>query len=388
MLCYRFMKRDVLIVGGGVIGCSIALKLAEAGCKVTVIERGRIGCEASRAAAGMLSPQADSLQPDEFFAFGIKSRSMYKDFVAHLQEMSGIDVQLREEGTLFISIENVKDHADSWTAWQIEAGLKLEKITAADLFKLEPAVTKAATRAFFIAEDHQVDNRLLMDALGVAIKRAGVEILEGVEVTSLIVKENRAQGIVCSDQQIHAGAILLAAGSWSGELLEPVGLKAKTIPARGQMIAVRSSAIRHVLHSSEIYLVPRNDGRLLIGATIEYAGFEKANTAKGIHSLLDAAIDLVPEISQAGLVEIWSGLRPDTIDHLPILGQTSIYNLWLATGHYRNGILLAPATAELMARSIVKGRDEDELKPFSALRSVPSKGIKPTNFSPLSNKQF
>jgi glycine oxidase len=382
------MKRDVLIVGGGVIGCSIALKLAEAGCKVTVIERGRIGCEASRAAAGMLSPQADSLQPDEFFAFGIKSRSMYKDFVAHVQERSGVDPQLREEGALFVSIESLNDQADHWTSWQIEAGLKLEKITPDDLFKLEPAVTKAARRAFFIPEDHQLDNRLLMDALSIAIKRAGVEVLEGVEVTSLLVKEKRAQGLVCGAQQMHAGTVLIAAGSWSGNLLEPVGVQAKIIPARGQMIAIRSSAIRHVLHSSGVYLVPRNDGRLLIGATIEYAGFEKANTAKGLHSLLDAAITLAPEISQAEIVETWSGLRPDTIDHLPILGQTGIENLWLATGHFRNGILLAPATAEFIARSILKGRDEDELKPFSARRFVPSQGIKPTNFSPPSNELY
>jgi glycine oxidase len=375
------MERDVLIVGGGVIGCSIALRLAESGCKVTVVERGRIGCEASSAAAGMLSPQADSLQPDEFFAFGIKSRAMYKDFVAHLQEMSGIDAQLRDEGTLFVSIENIKDHADDWTAWQIEAGLKLEKMSADKLFKLEPAVTKAATRAFFMPEDHQVDNRLLMQALGIAIKQAGVEVIEGVEVTSLLVEANRVKGIACADRNIEADSVLVAAGSWTGKLLEPIGVMAKTIPARGQMIAVRSSAIRHVLHSSRIYLVPRNDGRLLIGATIEHTGFEKANTAQSIHSLLDAALELAPEISGAEIVEIWSGLRPDTVDHLPILGQTGIDNLWLATGHYRNGILLAPATAELLARSIVNGRDEIELLPFSIQRFETLNNVKSMNYS-------
>jgi glycine oxidase len=380
------MERDVLIVGGGVIGCSIALRLAESGCTVTVIERGRIGCEASSAAAGMLSPQADSLQPDEFFAFGIKSRAMYKDFVAHLQELSGIDAQLRDEGTLFISIENIKDHADDWTAWQMEAGLKLAKLSADELFNLEPAVTKAATRAFFMPEDHQVDNRLLMQALGLAIKRAGVEVIEGVEVTSLIVEANRVKGIACGDRKIQAGTVLIAAGSWTGKLLEPVGLVAETIPARGQMIAVRSSAIRHVLHSSRIYLVPRNDGRLLIGATIEYTGFEKANTAQGIHSLLDAAFELAPEISSAEIVETWSGLRPDTIDHLPILGQTGIDNLWLATGHYRNGILLAPATAQLLSESIINGRDENELQPFSLRRFETSKNIKSMNYSTFSQE--
>lgn len=378
------MKRDVLIVGGGVIGCSIALRLAEAGCTVTVVERGGLGCEASNAAAGMLSPQADSLQPDEFFAFGLKSRAMYKDFVAQLRELSGIDAQLREEGTLFVSIENLQDHADAWTAWQMEAGLRLEKIAAAELSKLEPAVTKAAGRAFFMPEDHQVDNRLLMKALGIAIRRAGVEVLEGVEVTGLLMEANRVTGVACGDRHLHAGSVLVAAGSWTGGLLEAVGLTAKTIPAHGQMIAVRSSAIRHVLHSSRIYLVPRNDGRLLIGATIEYAGFAKANTAQGIHSLLDAAFELAPEICGAPIIEMWSGLRPDTIDHLPILGQTGIDNLWLATGHYRNGILLAPATAQALTQAIVSGRQAEELEAFSVTRFEDSKSTKSSNYSAIS----
>jgi glycine oxidase len=376
----------VLIVGGGVLGCSIALRLAEAGCAVTLLERGRLGCEASSAAAGMLSPQADALQPDEFFAFAVKSRAMYKDFVARLQDLSGIDAQLRDEGTLFVSIENLQDQADDWTAWQMESGLRLEKISPAELGKLEPAVSKAATRAFFMPADHQVDNRLLMEALGVAIKRAGVEVIEGLEVTALVVEANRIKGVACGDRQIDAGCVLVAAGSWTGGLLEKVGLTAKTIPARGQMLALRSSAIRHVLHSSRIYLVPRNDGRLLVGATIEYAGFEKANTAQGIHAMLDAAFELAPEICGAEIVEMWSGLRPDTVDHLPILGESGIDNLWLATGHYRNGILLAPATAEGLAHSILKGRDEAQLKPFSIRRFEASKGTKSTNYSPFSQE--
>jgi glycine oxidase len=380
------MKRDVLIVGGGVIGCSIALRLAEAGCAVTVLERGRLGCEASSAAAGMLSPQTDALQPDEFFAFAVKSRAMYKDFVAQLQDLSGIDPQLRDEGTLFVSIENLQDQADEWTAWQMQAGLNLKKLKPNELYKLEPAASRMATRAFFMADDHQVDNRLLMQALGVAIKRAGVEVIEGVEVTSLIAEGNRISGVRCGDRQIHAGSVVVAAGSWTGGLLEKVGLMAKIIPARGQMIALRSSAIRHVVHSSRIYLVPRNDGRLLIGATIEYAGFAKANTAQGTYALLSAAFALAPELCGAEIVEMWSGLRPDTVDHMPILGETGIDNLWLATGHYRNGILLAPATAERLAHSLLQGRDEAELKPFSIHRFAPSKSIKPTNYSAFSQE--
>jgi glycine oxidase len=362
------MKNDLLIIGGGVIGCSIALKLAEAGVKVTLIERGRIGCEASSAAAGMLSPQADALRPDDFFKLSLRSRALYKDFVAHLHEATGIDAQLRDEGTLFVSIDQVEDHADDWTNWQMAAGLRLAKISAAEVFKIEPAITRRATRAFFMADDHQVENRRLMEALAVAVKRAGVAVLEGKEVTGLRIEQGQVKGVQCGTETLFAGSVLMAAGSWSGQLLESDGVSAKTIPARGQMIAVRNSAVTHVLHSSRIYLVPRLDGRLLIGATIEYAGFAKANTAEGLRSLLDAAIELVPEIADAEIVETWSGLRPDTNDHLPILGETEIKNLWLATGHYRNGILLAPITAELMTQSILNNRTVDELQPFRVER--------------------
>jgi glycine oxidase len=369
------MKNDVLIVGGGIIGCSIALKLAEVGVKVTLMERGRIGCEASSAAAGMLSPQADALRPDDFFHLAIQSRALYKEFVAHLKEASGIDAQLRGEGTLFISLAGLEDEADDWTGWQKEAGLRLEKISPDDLFREEPAVTKQATRAFFMPDDHQVENRLLMQALAVAVRRARVEVIEGEAVTGLLIERNRCTGVACGEKLIDAGAVVIAAGSWSGKLLEPVGLNAATIPARGQMIALRSSAIHHVLHSSSVYLVPRLDGRLLVGATIEYAGFAKANTAKAIGSLLDAAIALVPEIADAEIIETWSGLRPDTLDHLPILGETGIDHLWLATGHYRNGILLAPITAELMTQSILNHRAVEALQPFSIERFAKSNDV-------------
>ncbi|MBI3653974.1 MAG: glycine oxidase ThiO [Acidobacteria bacterium] len=362
------MKSDVLIVGGGVIGCALALKLAEAGCKVLLMERGRLGCEASSAAAGMLSPQTESLQPDEFFNLCIKSRALYKNFVAHLKEASDIDAQLREEGTLFVSLPHLQDHADEWAQWQLEAGLRVERIPAEELERLEPAVTKQATRAIFMADDLQVENRLLMLALAVAIRRAGVTVIEGEAVTEVLLDHQQVAGVVCGSAKIYAGAVVIAAGSWSGALLEKFGVEAITIPARGQMIAVQSAAIRHVLHSSQVYLVPRNDGRLLIGATVEYSGFEKGNTAKGIRALLDAAIELVPEVADAEIVETWSGLRPDTPDHWPIIGESGIANLWLATGHFRNGILLAPITAELMMQSLLLNRTVDQLQPFGLHR--------------------
>src|SRR5689334_14544158 len=214
------MKNDLLIIGGGVIGCSIALKLAEAGVGVTLIERGRIGCEASSAAAGMLSPQADALRPDDFFRLAIHSRSLYKDFVAHLYEASGIDAQLRDEGTLFVSIAGVEDRAADWAGWQKAAGLRLEKLSADEVFKMEPAVSRRSSGGFFMPDDHQVENRLLMQALALAVRRAGVEVLEGEAVTGLLVENHRVKGVACGDRQIQAGGVVVAAGSWSGNLLE------------------------------------------------------------------------------------------------------------------------------------------------------------------------
>jgi glycine oxidase len=365
------MMKDVIMVGGGVIGCSIALKLAQSGLTVAVIERSRVGGEASRAAAGMLSPQTEASGQNPFLDLCLRSRSMYRDFARLLTEMSGIDVEYRDEGTLCVVAEGESEsEIDRWSSWQIGAGLELELLPASLINDIEPAVTQSAARAIFIPNDHQVENRRLMDALDVACRRAGVEIIEGHEATSLIVEHEKATGVMCGEHRFDAGAVVVAAGCWSSRLLEPVGLNITVIPARGQMIALRAAgfSINHTLHSSKCYLVPRNDGRVLAGATVEYAGFHKSITVSGINSLLKAAIELVPLLESCEIVEAWSGLRPDTADHLPVIGSTGIDNLWLATGHFRNGILLAPITAELIAECIISGRVPNELKPFGIER--------------------
>lgn len=369
------MTKDVIIVGGGVIGCSIALRLAGTGLTVAVIERGRVGGEASRAAAGMLSPQTEASGPDPFLDLCLRSRSMYRDFARQLTETSGVDVEYRDEGTLCVVAEGEDEsELDSWSSWQTRAGLELEVLPANVLSRIEPAVTQSATRAVFIPKDHQVENRRLMDALDAGCRRAGVEIIEDHEVTALITKRGRARGVMCGERRFDAGAVIVAAGCWSSRLLEPSGLNITVTPARGQMIALRADgfSINHTLHSSKCYLVPRNDGRILAGATVEYAGFHKAVTAGGVNSLLSAAIELVPSLKDCGIVESWSGLRPDTNDHLPVIGPSGIDNLWLATGHFRNGILLAPITAELISDCIITNRVPDALRPFGIERFGPT----------------
>lgn len=361
------MSKDVMIVGGGVIGCSIALRLARAGLKVALVERGRIGCEASRAAAGMLSPQAEASAPGPFLDLCLRSRAIYPEFAELLKEISGIDIEYRDEGTLCVALAGEDpDLIARWASWQKTAALPLAELTAGEIAALEPAITKAAARAVFVPGDHQVENRRLMDALDAAIRRAGVEVIEGAEVAGLMIERGKAVGIICDGSMMRAGAIVVAAGSWSSRLLEPAGLRLRVTPARGQMLALRGAAapLAHVLHSSRVYIVPRHDGRIVIGATVEYVGFDKAVTAGGIRGLLDAAIEMVPSLADSEIVETWAGFRPDTEDHLPVIGPCEVVNLFLATGHFRNGILLAPITAELLGQCVIQQTIPDELRPF------------------------
>jgi glycine oxidase len=351
------MARDVIIVGGGVIGCAIAWRLAQAGVTVTLLERGRIGCEASRAAAGMLSPQGESQTAGPFFDLCLKSRAMYRTFAEEVREASGKDIEYRDEGTLFVVLRGDEEEEKTrWVNWQLEAGLPLELLSADEVCKLEPAVADSVVRGIFLPEEHQVENRRLMDALEIAIKRGGVEVIEGADVTAISTDRDRVIGVESSVGKIASGAVVVAAGTWSSHLLEPLGLHVDVTPARGQMVALKGDlSINRVLHSSEVYVVPRRDGRILIGATVEYAGFRKAVTPDGIRRLLNAAVSLAPGLRQMEIHEMWSGLRPDTIDHLPIIGATGTDNLFVATGHFRNGILLAPITASAIERVFSSG---------------------------------
>jgi glycine oxidase len=365
------MASDVIIVGGGVIGCAIAFKLAIAGVKATLIERGQLGCEASRAAAGMLSPQSEAEGPGPFFELCLRSRLMYPDFVAALIELSGIDPEYSDEGALFVALsEEEQKELERWAFWQSRAGLETEWIPADSLRKLEPAVTELARGAYFVPGDHQLENRRLMDALECAIKRLGVKVIEGKAADHLIIEKGKARGVACGAERLEAGTVVVATGCWSGQLLESAGIDLKLIPARGQMIAIKSAEhlITRVIHSGSCYLVPRRDGRVLIGATVEYVGFRKAITVAGITQLLMDAVKLIPSMGSYEIVEAWSGLRPDTADHLPVIGCTDVANLLIATGHFRNGILLAPVTAEAVTEMIISDRVPAEIETFGIER--------------------
>lgn len=364
------MSTDALIIGGGVIGCSLALKLRISGMKVALLDRGPIGHESSRAAAGMLSPQTEAAGPGPFFDLCMRSRSLYPEFAAQVSDISGVDVEYRDEGTLSVALspEDVS-HFKQCASWQAESGLAVDEIDPETLRRIEPALVSSAIGAFFVPGDHQIENRRLMDGLGTALRCSGVEVMEGEGVESLVVQGESVIGAETAHNRLSAGAVVVAAGCWSDHLLRPLGVKADVVPARGQMLAVRSPEPRlsRVAHSRACYLVPRKDNRVVIGSTVEYVGFEKGTTVAGIRSLLDAAVRLVPALEPCEIVESWSGLRPDTPDHLPVLGRCRAENLFVATGHFRSGILLAPVTAELMSELILNG-NEQEIRAFSVER--------------------
>ena len=351
---------EVAIIGGGVIGLAVARALALRGVRdVLLIERGSLGAESSSAAAGMLAPQAEANRAHEFFQLTCQSRAMYPAFAAALLAETGIDIEFETTGTLYLAFtEHDEAELQKRFAWQHEAGLPIEELSAAAVRQLEPSINEDVRAALKFPLDTQVENRRLLSALASTNERLGVRMETGTAVKSLKIERDRVTGIETSRGFIATGAVVIAGGAWSSLL--GAGDKAlpdlRIKPVRGQMLCFepQPQIARHVIYSPRGYLVPRRDGRLLAGSTTEHAGFEKQVTAAGVHSILKAALEISPRIAALPLTDSWAGLRPRAGDTLPVLGPCAeIAGVYYATGHYRNGILLAPITGELIARAVV-----------------------------------
>jgi glycine oxidase len=343
---------DVVVVGGGIIGLSLSIALRKRGAKVLVVERGEPGREASHAAAGMLSDcgleTPAALQP-----LARASARMYPEFVHELQDESGINVDLRDQGTLlFLSSK----HGGEFDA---------EEISRARLSQLEPALA-APTRPAFYLKERSVDPRALTAAALKAARHREVDISSGTTVTGLLLTEGRVDGVTTDKTTYHAPVVVNCAGAWAGQISPH---RFPTRPVKGQMLCVVGGPpLTHVLRAPEAYLVPRSDGRILIGATVEEAGFDKRTDADTIQRMHRAAVALVPELERARVREDWAGLRPGTPDDLPLLGATSTPGYFVATGHFRDGILLAPVTAHVMVQLVTGVEPDLDLKPFSPAR--------------------
>lgn len=341
---------DVIIVGGGIIGLSLAIALRKRGVHVLIVERGEPGREASHAAAGMLVDCLDET-PAALQALATASARMYPEFVQELQDESGLHVDLRDQGTIILS---PADH-----------GHTSPDSLPNPLFEREPALANSGRAAKFLKE-RSVDPRALGTAASKASKHRDVDISSGSTVTSVLLNQGRVSGVATDKSHYAAPIVVNCAGAWAGHF-PPHHFP--TRPVKGQMLAVVGQRVlTHVVRSPEVYLVPRSDGRILIGATVEEAGYDKRTDADTIHRLHQAAIRLIPGLQETRVLEAWAGLRPGTPDGLPILGESSTPGYFVATGHFRDGILLAPITAEVMAQAITGAKPEQDISPFSPER--------------------
>jgi glycine oxidase len=360
---------DVVVIGGGVIGLAIGRALALRGVsRVVILERTRWGAEASAAAAGIIGPQAEANQADEFFQLACQSRDLYPAWAAALREESGTDIELDQTGTLYLAF-TAADEAEAAHRyqWQTAAGYDVERLTASDARIFEPSISPAVRSALRFPRDMQVENRRLVAALATANERLGVQLVSSCDAGGIRTERGRVRAVETSQGTIFTRDVIIAAGAWSSSISLPdmppdISMpRVRIEPVRGQMLCFETNPrlAQHVLYSPRGYLVPRSDGRLLAGATSEQAGFDKRVTTTGIHTLTEQALEIVPRLGNLPLIDSWAGLRPRSDDGLPVLGKCSdIEGLIYATGHYRNGILLAPITGELIAGSLVGGSSE------------------------------
>lgn len=343
---------EILVIGGGVIGLAIALELKRQGASVTIVSRDFTEA-ATHAAAGMLAPQAERIPPSPMLDLCLRSRDLYPDWTQKLEELTGLNPGYWACGILAPAYHkdavNIQSSESVWldraTIHQHQRGLGSDVIGGQ-----------------WFPQDAQVDNRSLAKALWVAVQELGVEIKTGITVEKIVQNGDRVSHLQTSAGNWQADHYILATGAWSQTLL-PIPVT----PKKGQMLSVQmpdSMPLQTVLYGSDSYLVPRQDGRIIIGATSEDVGFTPGNTPFGVQKLLSAAIRLYPTLQQYPIRECWWGFRPATPDELPILGASPYRNLTLATGHYRNGILLAPITGLLMAEFVLHQKSDALLEHF------------------------
>jgi glycine oxidase len=369
----------IAIIGAGVIGLSIGWRLAQRGAAVTIFERGAAGQGASHAAAGMLAACAE-VEPGEerLFALNRQSQALWPAFAAELEAASGMAVDLRREGTLVVAL-NADDRARllHHLEFQHQLGLTLDWLTGAEVKRREPHLSPSVIGALASPQDHQVDNRKVAGALRIAVERASAVLHEYAPIARIIIEHGRAVGVMVRDKLHRADTVVLAAGAWSRAIEGlPAEARPPVRPVKGQMLSLRMDAraplLRHVVWAPDVYLVPRHDGRLLVGATVEEKGFDPHLTAGGQLTLLNAAWRALPGIEDLPLEESWVGFRPGSRDDAPILGRGAVEGLVYATGHHRNGILLTPITAQTIAGLILDSETDPVIAPFALDRFTPA----------------
>jgi glycine oxidase len=364
---------DVAIVGAGVIGLSIGWVLARRGLKVAVFDRAAAGSGASLAATGMLAAAAEH-EPgcQEFLTFALESQGLWPSFRAALEGEAGLGTDYRDSGTLVVALgrDEVERLRFRYDLHQ-RCSLPTRWLSAAEVRAMEPGLRPSVAAGLFCAEDHQVDPKLTMAALRLAFKAAGGFLVEHCAVAALDLAGGRVAGLVTAAGPCKAKTVVIAAGAWTADAL-PHGLAIPLRPLKGQSLAVKTTAetgtLSHIVWTEQIHLAPKGDGRLIVGATVEERGFDDTITAGGIYALLEGARRAFPAIEEMAIEALWTGLRPSSIDDAPILGATPVAGLAIATGHHRNGYLLAPATAHAIAALVTDGTMPQSTSAFALAR--------------------
>ncbi|MCE2502753.1 MAG: glycine oxidase ThiO [Chlorobi bacterium] len=367
-------KTDICVIGGGIAGLTSAYALIRRGVGVAVVESGTIDSSTSTVAAGMLAPLVEArLEEREIVEFGLEALLYWKNFASELEAEAEMKIDYRSEGTLVVGVE--RDHIGMIRHLyeeQTELGLPAETITNYEGRKLEPYLSPTLSEGLFSPNDHQVDNRLLMQALYNVCAKGSVQIFEGCSQSRIDHEKGEGWWYRSDKIEVQAKSLVVATGA-SLKVLSDVAPELSRLvrPVKGQVVRLDQSethVLDHVVRTPEVYLVPKSDGTLVIGASSEDRGFDKAVRLGPLYETLQAAWETVPVLYELPVIETSVGFRPASIDHAPIIGQTSYEGLYLATGYYRHGILFAPLGGDLLANHILDGTIDERIKPFSPER--------------------
>ena len=352
---------DAVVIGGGLVGCATARALAARGVRTVLLERATVGGEASSAAAGMVAPQAECDRPGPLLEAGVASRRRYAHFVAAIREVSGMSVDYRRDGIVYVAVGRTDARRlERRVRWQLAAGLRVRRLSAAAARRRIRVLSPHVVGGAFFPDDHRVDNVELTHAVARAARRTGVRVVERTAATSVVAARGHVSAVRTTEGSVAAPIVVDAAGAWAAAIRLPPGVAPPpVVPVRGQMMVLRAEpgVLPAPLYSAAVYLVPRADGRILVGSTREHAGFDKRVTLAATARLLAAAHALAPGLADASFEGAYAGLRPGTRDGLPIVGQAAeLSGLFYAAGLYRHGILLAPLVAEAVADLVADGR--------------------------------
>jgi len=368
----------VIVIGGGIIGCLTACFLKQRGADVVVLERGNTGQESSWAGAGILFPIHPWLYPDDFTHLMDASLAMYPELQATLQQETGISPEWLQSGLMVPFFDDdVIHHRDAALAWSDKFNWACDTLDAQQALALEPSLNPQGLEGALVWHQvAQIRNPRLLKAVRAWMQKLHIELHEHCEVKSLIESSSgQVCGVKTSDENhFYGDAVLLASGSWSGELAENMGFSLPVKPVKGQIVLLKGNKglMKHIIKHDDAYFVPRADGRILVGASMEFVGFERGNTKAVVDDLLAAVNKLTPTLGKLDIEHQWMGFRPGTPDGMPFLGAVADKKgLWVASGHYRNGVGLAPITAQVMTQSILGEKVKIDLTSFDVARSMP-----------------